>query len=181
MAVPFVSAADLEDYRKTAVDPDLAAIALDSACQLVRDQLGQVVDAVVDETVFLDSPGTDTLLLPQLPVTAVASLKLAGVVLVAGTDYLVDKELGVLRTKQLGYRFLPGRQIYEVKYSHGWTTVPASVRIIALTVAARIYDQGIVRQESVGGYQAVYSVAESATLTDKEINVLAKHDPGRKR
>lgn len=181
MPDPFLSAADLTAYRKGPVEDDLAAIALDSACQIVRDHVSQAVDAVVDDTVVLDSEGTDTLLLPELPVTAVTSV--AGPLaapLNEGTDYFVDLEAGALRTRR-GLHFLPGRALYTVVYSHGWTTVPSSVRVVALNLAARIYDQQLVRQESVGGYQAVYAAEEAITLTRGERAILAKHDPGRRR
>lgn len=176
MATPFISSTDLADYRKQVVDDDLAAIAVDSACQIVRDALGQAVDLVTDDEVDLDSPGTEALLLPELPVIAVSEVTLngTGTPLVVGTDVLVDQEAGALVMKARGVRFLKGRQLYHVKYTHGSDTVPPSVRVVALNLAARLYDQQLVKQESVGGYQAVYAASDPVGLTDKEMDVLQR-------
>lgn len=176
MATPFISAADLEDYRKQTVDADLAGIAVDSACQIVRDALGQNIDLVAGDVVDLDSPGTEVLLLPERPVTAVASITLTdgSSPLTLGTDVVLDKELNALVMKSTGRRFLKGRQLYRVTYTHGLATVPSSVRIVALNLAARIYDQQLVKQESVGGYQAVYAASDPIGLTKAEEDVLQR-------
>ena len=182
MGTPFISGEDLDTYRRETGDPDMNVIAIDAACDIVREHVSQAVDPVADDQVALDSEGTDTILLPELPVVSVASVVgPGGVPLGLGTDYVVDKEMGAIRTKRRGRRFLAGRQAYVVTYTHGWTEVPASVRAVALTLAARIYDQGIVQEEGVGGYTVRYAGEGSIGLTPGEARVLAKHDPGRRR
>ena len=174
MATPFISSTDLADYRKQVVDNDLAAIAIDSACQIVRDELGQGVDRVTGDIVDLDSDGTDTLLLPEGPVESVSAVVLnsTGTPLTPGTDVLLDKERDALVMKSKGRKFLKGRQLYKVTYTHGIATVPSSVRLVALNLAARVYDQQLVQQESVGGYQAVYAASDPIGLTEAEKSVL---------
>lgn len=176
MATPFISSTDLADYREQAVDNDLAAIAIDSACQIVRDEVAQGIDRVTDDVVDLDSEGTDRLLLPEGPVESVTSVELnsTGTPLVEGTDFYLDKENDSLVMKSSSLRFLKGRQLYKVTYTHGLATVPSSVRLVALNLAARIYDQQLVKQESVGGSQTVYAASDPIGLTPAETSVLHK-------
>lgn len=192
MAEPFISAEDLAAYRKQEVDEALATIATDSASQIVREEAGGPYydwAPQEDHEILLDGNGTDTLLLPQLPVLEVSEVvqtysgSASPYTMVPDVDYVVDLELGCIRTKS-GYGcntvFQPGRQNYAVTYSHGYETVPSSVRLVALQLAARIYDQQLVKQESVGGYQAVY-VAADFGLTPHERDIVAKHAAGRRR
>lgn len=174
MATPFISSTDLADYRKQVVDNDAAAIAIDAACQVVRDELGQGIDRVADDVVDLDSDGTDRLLLPEGPVESVDSVELnpTGTALAVGTDVLLDRENDSLVMRSNGRRFLKGRQLYRVTYTHGLTTVPSSVRLVALHLATRLYDQQLVKQESVGGYQAVYAASDPVGLTMGEKSIL---------
>lgn len=185
MNEPFISHTDLEEYLERALDHDKAVIAVDSACQSLRDTINQALDFVQDDEVALDSEGTETILLPERPVIEVTSVVGPGALaLTEGTDFVVDKKLGAIRTKTRGYRFLRGRQVYTVTYSHGYTNAvtggmpadtplwPSSLRVLALTLATRIYDQMHVRQESVGGSQTIYAAPESLGLSDRERNLL---------
>ncbi len=56
---------------------------------------------------------------------------------------------------------------------------PGTLRMLALQAAARIYDQGLVKQESTGGYQAIYSASDTLGFTRNEMNLLAKYRRGR--
>lgn len=188
MAHPFVSIVDLEEYLGYTVDTDKAKIALDSACEILRTVCSQDLDFVADDVVILDSDGSDTLLLPELPVYEVASVVGPGsITLVEGTDYVVYPEDGLIRTKSHYSTFQRSRGDYTVTYTHGYvsdSTVPglpanviewpSSVRIVALQLATRIYDQGIVSSESVGGVSMSYAAPESIVLTDRERSLVEK-------
>lgn len=182
MAQPFISLDDLTAYLGYDPEQERATIALDTACQVVRDHVGQAVDRVADDVVELDSEGTDTILLPELPVVSVASVVgPGGVELSADMDYRLDPEMGALVTRGRWRRFLRGRGIYTVTYTHGWDTVPSSVRGVALELAARVYDQQLVKQETAGAYGVTYAADAALMLTDGERAILAKHSPGRRR
>lgn len=192
MADPFISTTDLADYLGGTLDEARALIAVDSACQLLRDAADQTFDLVVDDEVRLDSSGGDTLLLPELPIVEVTSvLDPDGDELVEDDDWVLDREMGAIRTASLWRSFRAGRQAYTVTYTHGFTATPESgldapawpsgLRILALTVAARVYDQQLARQESVGGAQLIYSAPESLGLSAREKDVLKKYAPERRR
>lgn len=177
---PFLILADLGAYlrRDLADDDQLAIIACDSASHQLREAAGLVLYPPVTETILVDSAGTDILLLPELPVTDVLLVSASDVPLDADTDYFVSTDLGAL-VKRHG-RWIAGRGVYEVTYTHGWEEVPNALRVIALTLAARIYDQGLVQQETVGGSSVTYAAGESLGFSKRELDVIAKFRPGRK-
>lgn len=188
MSLPFISNADLENYLGLTTDVDKAAIAADTACDVIRKTLDQNMDFVADDEVVLDSEGLDFLLLPEMPVYSVTSLTgPGGSELTQGTTFVLDKESGSLRTKNFGSKFLKGRQIYTAVYTHGYVSDaaapglpadvvewPSSMRMVALQLASRIYDQGIVSSESVGGVSMSYAAPESIVLTDRERSMLER-------
>jgi hypothetical protein len=72
MPDPFITLTDLSDYlgRDVSAD-DGAVIALDAACDICRDIAEQNFNAGT-ATFVLDGTGTDSILLPQLPVVSVS-------------------------------------------------------------------------------------------------------------
>lgn len=199
MADLFISATDLTEYLGRSVDPDKAAIAIDSACDVIRKESNQELNYVADDSVVLDGDGTDVLLLPEMPAYAAVSVTFdksgdAEYVMVENTDWAFDKEMGAITTLNRDYKFLNGRKLYTVVYSHGYVATPpdpnplgikdwpSALRMLALQVAARIYDQQLVQQETVGSYVSIYSAREAPVLTDRERSLLARiADVGRRR
>lgn len=180
---PFITEAELTTYLgRNVTAEDLATLAVGAASDLIRNAVGARLDNVEDDIILVDGSGTDTILLPELPVTEVTEVNYVTPdtdpeLLDPAEDYLVDLRNGALVTR--GGTWLEARGNYEVTYSHGYTDIPADLRVLALTVAARIYDQGIVKQESVGGYSATFSSPESMALTARELNLVAKYRPVR--
>ena len=86
----FIDVDDLSAYLGRDVgDDDGAVICVDSACSMVQTLTEQDFEAATD-TVSLDGTGTDTVLLPQVPVSA------AGTVVVNGAE-LLPTDYGVQR------------------------------------------------------------------------------------
>lgn len=180
MASPFISRQDLSDYiGRDVTSDDGALIAIDSACEMVRTFTEQQLDAVTGGTAILDGSGTDTLLLPELPVNA------AGTVLVNGTaitDYTLSGN-GVLTRGSAGYRnwshgdlyvWPTGRQNIRVTYDHGWSSVPEDLRLVALSIATRLVVQGPASYEVMGQQQIRYGV-NSTDLTNGERALIQKY------
>lgn len=185
----FITEAELTDYLGYTLDASKATLAVDSACDELRMVAEQDFDYTEDDVAILDSEGEDTLLLPELPVWGVTSVVgPASFALVEGTNFVLDKEQGSIRTKARGTKFLKGRQIYTVTYTRGYAETadlpdpntlgvkvyPQTLKLLALQLAARIYDQGIVSSESVGGVSMSYAAPESIVLTDRERGLLEK-------
>jgi len=176
MPDPFVSPQDIVDYlgRGTVTDPGMI-IAADAACDTVRTISERTFNAGTS-TVTLDGSGTDAILLPDLPVTA------AGTVTVNGgtvTDYVLNSN-GVLFRGTAGCWPRPvwpmGRQNVRVTYEHGYQTVdvPQDVRMVALSIAARLVVQGVALEESVGPVRMKYANA-ATDLTNGEARILGKY------
>src|SRR5581483_2501444 len=146
---PFISTDDLGNYlgRDVSAD-DGALIAVDAACNIIRDLTGQTFNGVTGDTVTLDGSGTDCLLLPQVPVTAAGTVTLGGVALTEGLDYVLADARKLIRTAGTSWTTTLygdltvwdlGRQNVTVTYDHGYAgTVPSDVRMVALQVASRI-------------------------------------------
>jgi hypothetical protein len=180
MPDPFISAQDLTDYLgRDVTSDDGAIIALDAACDIVRDLAEQDFNAATS-TVTLDGTGTDALLLPQLPVTAAGTVSVAGS---AVTDYTLNSS-GILFRGSAGCDPRPywpaGRQNVVVTYDHGYAAadLPRSIRMVALSIASRLIVQGVALEEQVGQTRVKYAVA-ATDLTSTEQMILRRYRPTR--
>ena len=176
MPNPLIAPQDVVDAtgRGGTADPGLL-IACDAASDWVRTMCERSINEATS-TVTLDGTGTDALLLPELPVTA------AGTVLVNGgtvTDYALSDN-GILFRGSAGVDPRPvwplGRQNVQVTYTHGWADqdIPRDLRMVALSLATRLWLQGPVKQESVGAVSVTYGV-NSTDLTSGEAAILRKY------
>lgn len=185
----FIDTQDLSDYigRDVTAD-DGATIAVDSAIDMVQTLSEQDFIQVTSETVALDGTGTDVLLLPQVPVTAAGTVVVNGGTLTSGTDYSVTERGHLIRTEGTAswsswstapVAYWPqGRQNVRVTYDHGYGTVPADVRVVALSIAARMITQGGAVFETVGPVSRRYAAA-STELTSGERMILRKYKVSR--
>lgn len=165
MTAPFISSEDLAAYVKAdelGLEPNLALIALDAACSAVRGYIDQNAESTTVTDGWLDGTGTCRMLLPQFPIVSISALSVYvdradtnPEILVENTDYVLNYESGILDRIDGGV-FYSGEQNIKLSYVYGYSTVPADVRLVALQVAARIYETGIVKNESVAGVSATY-------------------------
>lgn len=192
MAVIFISSDDLANYIGRTVETDKAGIALDSACDILRKEAGQNYDYVEDDTALVWANGlSGALLLPEMPVYSVSSVTKVGLSggsdtdLVVDDNYIFDEEMGAVFALDPANPFSKGR--YSLTYTHGYVVdsgapglpanvqeYPSSLRMLALQLASRIYDQGLVLQETVGSYVAIYSAREAIVLTEREKSQLER-------
>jgi hypothetical protein len=184
MPDPFITLTDLSDYlgRDVSAD-DGAVIALDAACDICRDIAEQNFNAGT-ATFVLDGTGTDSILLPQLPVVSVSAVTANGTAI---TDYTLNSN-GILFRGSVSSEgsvytassWPEGRQNVSVTAVTGYATVdfPRSVRMVALSIASRLVVQGVALEESVGAVRMKYAVA-STDLTAGERLILRKYRPSR--
>lgn len=180
MPDPFISRTDLSDMLGRDVTNDAGALAaVDAACDVCRKVAEQDFNAGTG-TVTLDGTGTDALLLHQQPVTA------AGTVLVNGgtvTDYVLTGN-GMLLRGSAGIDPRPvwpsGRQNVMVTYDYGYADVdlPRDIRMVALSIAARIVVQGVAVEESVGQVRVKYA-GPAMDLSKSEEMILRRYRPTR--
>jgi hypothetical protein len=197
--IPFISEEDLEAILGTTVPTDLAlTIALDSACDTVRSYIGQRVNFVEDDIIYLDGTGRDAIRLPERPVRAVTEIQEDGVVLAAGTypdhEWMLRAKSGIVVRQSAYWR--SGRRNIKVTYDHGWNVtapldmvVPADLRMATLSCARRIIKSvgdtmvpQALTSETIGDYSYTLAdlpedvqkaVSSAGSLTDGEKNLLA--------
>jgi hypothetical protein len=176
MPDPFISADDLSDYLgRDVTGDDGTVIALDAACDLVRTMAEQPFNEATT-TFTLDGTGTDAILLPYLPVSAVGTVTVDGE---AVTDYTLNGN-GILFRGSAGCDPRPtwpsGRQNVVVTADHGYASadLPRDVRIVALQVAARLIVQGVTVEEAQGAERVRYA-GPALDLTKGEQMILRKY------
>lgn len=189
---PFISRQDLSDSLGRDVTSDAGALsAVDMACQIVRTFCEQLFDQVTADEIVLDGTGTDTLLLPELPVNAVGTVVVispySGTTTYGTADYKLNGNgilfagtaIGPLSCGWPNAGIWPeGRQNVTVTYDHGYEVVPTDVRGIALALAERRAVQGPAMAETLGGQSISYAAA-STELTPTERLILGKYRRAR--
>lgn len=177
----FAASDDLRLYlRLPTIDATAADLLLEFAATAIRTHLGQVVDEVADETITLYGNGSDLLLLPELPVTAVSAVVVDGVTLTETTDYMW-RPSGILRRT---YGAAWADEV-SVTYSHGYAAaaLPDALRKVSVQAAARVWtNPASVTSETIGDWARSWSQGGSGadpgiTLTASERAELSKAWP----
>lgn len=189
--------ASIEDFaaaRGATADPaDVKAhIALEGASSLVRGYVGRTFDAYTDTELYLDGTGTDALILPEPPVTAVEIVTLDAEnaeTEVAETDYRLDPDAGIVYL--LGDRWPLGRRNVKVTATGGYElphdgtpgTLPPALQMVVIQVAARLYGTagtggGVVTSRSIGQFSETFGATtrvRDSGLTALEESALAAY------
>lgn len=162
-------------------DDATARLALSIATSAVQEEAETTFGHSQDDEVTLDGSGTDALLLPGLPVLDVSTVEVdsdteSPTELVADEDFWIDFDAGLLIRR--GDLWPTRRRSVTVTYSHGYEVgepAPALVKGIVLQVAARIYRNLGVKDESLGfgSYSASFA-ASGVELTEGERNALRR-------
>lgn len=185
---PFISRQDLSDYIGRDVTADDGALAcVDAACEIVRTVAEQTFNEITADTLILDGTGTDALFLPELPVSSAGTVVIttAGSATTYGTpDYSLSADGVLYAGTAIGNLYYgwpyyggvwpEGRQNIQVTYDHGYGTVPADVRMVALTVASRLAIQGVAKSENLGDQSMTYAAASTELMPTERI-ILEKY------
>ena len=165
-------------------DTDATALLLLSiASDMVRDFLQQQLDVVAGDVVVLDPINGATVVLPEMPVTAVTLLETFDNTVTPGvwttadpTTYTFSKRIGIVAAlpgKGVRWPYLP--ETWRVTYNHGYAVMPTTIVGKVLGVAARAYASPAgVDMEKIGGYQVKYSM-ETGGFTRSEEKALARY------
>jgi hypothetical protein len=105
--------------------------ALEASSSAFRSATSQHVSYVADETIILDSNGSSSILLPELPVTGVSAVTVDGLPVNPAGLWSAD---GILRRAEGWPRAF--RRV-TVTYSHGFDPVPADVVDAVIEAALR--------------------------------------------
>jgi len=162
---------DLSDYLGEPITNTIhAQVALDSARAAVQSYTRQRIEPVTETLTLLPEHNT-VLFLPELPVSAVSSVTIGGVLL-AATAYYLDGPIGALKRVD-GASWLVrasggGPSPIAIAHSHGYATIPDDIRWIVLDYAAKSFVNPVgVRSQTVGPDSVSYigSRGQFDTLT----------------
>ena len=160
-------------------DEAAALAALDQATTALQAATNQWLLPVAGDRVILDPEGADTLLLPELPVTAVGAVVVEGVALSpAEYEWSGSGILRMVGAYGCGPNFPRRLASVDVTYDHGYEPTPADLSLACAHMACRILSGGSssgpmvdgvpITAERVGSYSVSYaqglSYAESVVV-----------------
>ena len=199
--IPFVSSDDLAAFLGVAVNAsDLKTkIALDAACDAVRSYLGQDINLVEDDVEWHSGHGYlhDRIRLRQRPIVEVTEVRED--VVAGSTGTVLDPANYNVRDSFIvridASYWLSGNDNIKVTYDHGWVvppvsataSVPADVRLVALSAARRVYsgvgvtDAAGFGGERIGDYEYTNpkgTATSAAELLMAEMDVLDRYRIG---
>lgn len=154
---------------------DVAAnLALDAATSVIEDYIGQrILSPEQPEDIRLNGTGDRLLLLPGQPCSVAEVTVIEGdeeVVLEDEVDYYLDGQAGILY--RLDGVWELGKGNIRVSITIGREEVPAALKMVAIQIAARLWDQGLAASESMNGYSITYASQAGVGLTDYEKQIL---------
>lgn len=157
---PLCEVAEWGDYTPNP-PPANAATLLNAASGVVRSYSGWQISAEHIRGQRVDGDGSSVLMLPTLRLTAVTSVAVEERRLARGRDYTWSAA-GVIRRLPPGHRWPQAHQAIAASYRHGYDPVPAEIKAIAVSLAARTatVPAGLV-QQTVGAI--TYRWAEGVT------------------
>jgi hypothetical protein len=164
MSAPLVYAEDLAAYLQRDLDRCTADLAVEGASGLVRAYCGWGLSRTV-ETMTLDGNNSRCLTLPTMHVNDVSEVRIDGEV-ADPVDYGWGVN-GVLLRRQ-GWPC--GQRNIAADVDHGFDPTPDELRIVTLSIAARLYTnpEGLQSKSSGDG-----SRAYGAELPDLEIRLVS--------
>lgn len=181
MPPSFAEVSELNDFVNTDVPEGTARLLLELVTAEVQGYTGQTISAVTGDVVTLLPVGETVLFLPELPVTAVATVVVDGTALVVTDDYMWTPA-GVLTRRSNNWGVIPSSVV--VTYSHGYAEIPGDIKLVCLQAAARALENpsGAVSEQVDGDYAVTYPhVAASAGaqlhLLEDERRVLNRYRP----
>lgn len=195
--IPFISHDDLGAYLETPLTGGelLTKIALDGACEAVRQELHRTLNLVEDDAIVLDPTWTQALILPERPAHEVSLVTIDGAS-VDDANVRLDVERGVLYLLD-GSLWWSARNGITLTYTHGYALdesgvtgtierVPSNIRLVALRLAAAVYRSrgkttasgGAITGENIGTYRYTQDAAAATELaaisiTDDDRKLLA--------
>ena len=144
-----------------------ATTLLELASALIQSETEQTIELVTDDTLTMPSVYDERIRLPQRPVSSITSVSIDGTdIPQSGAWYLDGDELVRANWRLLlqqhfaaynGVGWLGPLRTIEIVYTHGYTTIPATVKIVCMEMAVRAWvNPGAVARESVGNVMTVY-------------------------
>lgn len=148
--------------------------------QIIMDEIGLTVSSVTtySEAITVDFIGQTEMALTYRPVSSVVALTIGGQLQVEDTDYYVNKELGYIAMNPL-YNDIPtGRNVAEITYEAGFSSVPADLNYAANLIACSLFNQQShvgFQSERAGNYAYNLGDNRGSYIPAMAARILGKH------
>lgn len=148
---PLITTVELEEYLQRAIPAEQADLAVTGASGIVRTRCRWDISEELGATFKLDGSGSRVLSLPSLLITDVMSVSVDAVPL----------DMAEVRWSRRGqlYRLVcwPAWSAVEVVADSGYAVIPDVIRLVSLSVAARIISNPeALRSATVGSVQRTW-------------------------
>ena len=175
----FATVSDLATHLKAALsaeDTATATQALDLATAFIKTYIGQELEAVDNRVQVFRGRNLNALILNELPIRAIDSVT---VDTVAFTDYDIELKEGIIyRNDDLGCTSWNAFEKVVVTYDSGFTTIPPTLKMICLHVAAREFAAPTHwSSEGIGNYNRVAESDSAGAFTKGERALLHRYRP----
>lgn len=158
----FATPSELASFLQQDLDTSSATLALDIASKAIRDHCGWEITQQANTVVTLDGVEGSTLWLPSQLVTAVASVVENGTTLTVVSQFDWTAYGKLIRVGRCWY--CKPRSVV-VTFTHGYATVPDSVKGVCLAVASRRYQNPEARRSyTIGGVSESFAVPVSGAI-----------------
>ena len=153
---------------------------LDAVDQIVLDELNLTAAASTSYTDKLDitEGGQSMINTTRRPVLAVPSLKVDGTTYADGTDYKIDKSLGMIILMPIGSCFPIGTEMVEITYTAGFASVPADLVYAGNLIACSMFNQQShvgFASEKAGSYTYSLGKGVGSSIPSLASRILNKH------
>ena len=153
---------------------------LDAVDQIVLDELNLTAAASTSYTDKLDitEGGQSMINTTRRPVLAVSSLKVDGTTYADGTDYKIDKSLGMIILMPIGSCFPIGTEMVEITYTAGFASVPADLVYAGNLIACSMFNQQShvgFASEKAGSYTYSLGKGVGSSIPSLASRILNKH------
>lgn len=151
-------------------DDELLELLITQTTEYIRSLMSRDLTSKV-YTEVRDGKGIDTMLAANWPITAVASVTV-GQQVVPPAEYLFDEQTITLLN---GWVFTRGRRNVVVRYTAGFTTIPADLQRCCMEMVGKKYrerDRIGVSSKTLGGEVVTFTQSD---LTDEVKSVLRQY------
>lgn len=132
----------------------------------------------------IDFIGQNEIAVKYRPISSVVALTIGGQLqtLNSGTsgqgEYIVNKELGVIKLNPLYMSFPTGRAVIEIQYEAGFETIPEDLKYASNLIAVSMFNQQShvgLRSERSGSYSYSMDSGRGSTIPDVASRIIMKH------
>ncbi len=147
--------------------------------QIMLDEIGLSATVGTTYTDKIDVTfGVSEVALEYRPVLSIVALTIAGQLQTENVDYEVISDIGMIKLIPLSNVLPTGRNIVEVTYISGFTTVPADLLYAGNLIAVSMFNQQAhlgYKMERSGDYQYQLDNGAGSTIPALAKRILGKH------